>query len=178
MRRKAIQGAVAKGLLIKLAIMLVVFVVVIPMIVPGPNGKPVMSLADWLPDFRAIEAKISAFIRDTGDSVQKKTGVDVGIERPKMYKWKDQHGNWQFSDNPADVPVHIRNAQKVDLPDVANSMQAPPKIDFGDSGANSKSKGALPLPMTISPAKIPQLIDEAKNLQQTANQRAAQLNDL
>lgn len=178
MLREAMRGAAMKGLIIKLAIMLLVFVVIIPMLIPGPGGKPVMSVKDWIPDFRAIEAKITAFIQDTGDAIQKKTGMDVGVEKPKMYKWKDQYGNWQFSDNPADVPAHIRNAQKVDLPSVANTMQAPPKVDFGGSDAKSKGKSAVPLPMTISPAKIPQLIDDAKNLQQTANQRAARLEDL
>ena len=153
----------------------------LPMIMPGPDGKPMMSWQDWLPDsakFNQLASKTKRMLSSANDLMEDNTGIDMGAGRGKLYKWQDQHGNWHFSDKASDK-IAAANQMVESLPQVRNTMQAPPKIDFGGKKSQQTSNVPnIPLPTTIPVANIPKLIDDAKNIQQLADKRAKQFENL
>lgn len=103
----------------------VIIGIIMPMVIKGPDGEPVMDLSDWLPGA-------------VNDSVQSVSEQFEGEERPvvlssrsgKMYKWQDEKGVWHFS---AEKPVDDQNADIEQLPEVQNVMDAPVESDNDSS---------------------------------------------
>jgi len=178
-----------KWKMIKLLLPLIMLVFVVPMIMPGPNGKPVMSINDWLPNSASIErvrTNLQSWWRRTTNTientVENKTGVDIEVapEPEQLFKWQDANGIWHFT-NRADMAG--KGAQKQALPTATNTM-APPSVvarerdDDHESSTSPSPSVALPLPATIPADKIPQLIDDAKKLQKLSQDRAEKIEDL
>jgi len=66
---------------------------VVPFFMKGPNGKPVMTLADIMPAKPELNELSLEALTGSGDSHSVQ----------QVYRYKDQYGNWQFSDQaPAD----------------------------------------------------------------------------
>lgn len=165
-----------------LLIVLIIMTVVLPMTIPGPDGKPVMTAEDWIPDVNGITNGVGEKIREmlysASDAVESNTGVNVGMERPQMYKWQDENGNWHYSDR-ADMTA--KNQTTEAMPKIKNSMGAPPDIDFGERGtarSGAGGGGSIPLPLSVRPDRIPELINNAKNVQKLADDRATKINQL
>lgn len=152
-----------------------------PMLMPGPDGKPMMTGKDWLPDsgqFNQLIAKAKKLVYSANDLMENETGVNLGASRGKIYKWQDEHGTWHFSDTASDK-IDAANQMVEAMPQIRNSMQSPPKIDFGDEKSQiSNNVPNIPLPTTIPLAKIPKLIDDAKNVQKLADERAKRFDNL
>lgn len=182
-----------KWKMIKLLLPLLVMAFVVPMIMPGPNGHPVMTWQDWLPSTASVQhwhATLTSMWNRIAGSVEQTTGLDVAPAPTQLYKWKDANGNWHFTDRADMVDS---NAARAPLPTAVNTMAPPPVIkhdattSIWSQGSNphalpaqtsSQSSFSLPLPATIPADKIPQLIDDAKKLQQISDDRAKQLDDL
>jgi hypothetical protein len=169
-----------KWKMIKLLLPLFMLVFVVPMIMPGPNGKPVMSIKDWLPKSASVErarANLQSLWRRITTSVEQNTGLDVAPEPEQLFKWKDANGSWHFTNRAG---MASKDAQKQALPTVTNTM-VPPVMDSEDDHESSTSTSPsvpLPLPTTIPVDKIPQLIDDAKKLQKLSQDRAQKIEDL
>lgn len=168
-----------KWKMIKLLLPLVVLVFVVPMIMPGPNGKPVMTVNDWLPGFASIErtrATLLSWWRRFTTGVEQNTGFDVAPEPEQLFKWQDANGTWHFTNRANQAAA---GAQKQALPTATNTMAPPPVVERGhDSESSPTPSMSLPLPATIPVDKIPQLIDDAKKLQKLSQERATQMDDL
>jgi hypothetical protein len=168
-----------KWKMIKLLLPLFMLVFVVPMIMPGPNGKPVMSARDWLPNSASIEhvrANLLSWWRRISTSVEQNTGLDVAPEPEQLFKWKDANGTWHFT-NRADQAS--KDAHKQALPTATNTMAPPPVVERDHESSTSTGPSIpLPLPTTIPADKIPQLIDDAKKLQKLSQDRAGQLDNL
>jgi hypothetical protein len=126
-----------------LLFIVVLAAVVLPTMIKGPSGKPIMNFSDWLPSdtdlagavtkVKTMGESISRRARQTIDSVTGE-GVDnspatagqvddvAPLGSNQMYKWKDKHGIWQFSNQK---PVDGSTVQVVSLPNVKNVMNAP-----------------------------------------------------
>jgi len=169
-----------KWKMIKLLLPLLVIVFVVPTILPGPNGRPVMTWKDWLPNAASVQhlhgTLLSAWSRVAG-GIEKTTGLDVAPEPAHIYKWKDANGNWHFTDR-ADKADSSATHER--LPATVNSMAPPPPSASSEQTTSTPSQHSfpLPLPTTVPVDKIPQLIDDAKNLQKISDDRAKQLDDL
>lgn len=71
----------------KIIFVLIVGAIVLPMFLKGPDGQPIMSLSDWIPETPDI----------SGISL----GADSGSSGSSAYyRYKDSQGNWQYSDEP------------------------------------------------------------------------------
>lgn len=136
----------------------------LPMIMPGPNGKPMMTLNDWIPDLSGAAKKWHKF----SHVVEDQTGIALAPPPPTIHKWQDEKGKWHFGDSAPEGA----NSEKFVVRE-ANSMEPPPEIEFESS--RSTSGPSVGFPSTISPAAIPELIDKAKNVQNLMDQRGKEL---
>lgn len=137
-----------------LAVILLVFAVVIPMFLKGSDGKPLMSLRDWLPG----SDRLIGWAREMGSSIERvvgdedrqesRPGADAGAgqaqsgadvqnaptslapETGKMYKWQDEQGRWHFS---SEKPGDHRSVSIENLPEIKNVMETPVEADSDDS---------------------------------------------
>jgi hypothetical protein len=167
-----------------LSALLLFIVVGMPMLLPGPDGKPLMKLSDWVPtasslstvpsQFSRFFGNLKNFVEEGAQGLESLAGDSTSTESGKLFKWKDKQGQWHFTDTPG---VDAVSQFEIDLPEVANVVEPPPHIPERKLSAPSGSSipGGLPLPTTISPADIPKLIDNAKNVQGLMDQRSEQL---
>lgn len=147
---------------------LVLFVLVVPMFLKGADGKPVMSISDWLPGSDRLVGWAREIRQDvlrtvSGEeqiaeeevSVQtpaQPTGTDIRTapksfapESGKMYKWRDEQGRWHFS---SDKPADLRAVSIEQLPEMKNVMDTPVEAESDESmmklpglGGGGKSLG-------------------------------------
>jgi len=53
------------------------------MFIKGPDGEPIMSLSDWIPEKPDVSA-----LSGSSNAPQ------------EFYRYQDEHGNWQYTDRP------------------------------------------------------------------------------
>ena len=134
-------------------VLVLVGAVLAPMYIKGPNGQPIMTADDWVPEKPAALAP----------------------DKP-VYKWRDEFGVWQFGENPPEgvdaVPTSIDPDSSMtvmgdewNVEDLVNEPKRakPPTADFTMSS-----------PMDVY-QNAPKLIEAAK---QAANQMSKHTQEL
>lgn len=142
-----------------------------------PDGTPWLSLNDLKPD-----VSLTSVTETIEDMVPQQS---VGGEKGKVpvYRWKNEAGAWQFSDTPpnhalaeqilVDTDLNRDLAEKIKIQTAKKNTEQESKTTFiKDSGANDSS---IPSVTTISPSKIGQLVNDAKNVQKMMDDRTKQL---
>lgn len=164
----------------KMMLLSLLGLLVLPMFMVGPGGKPLMALNDWLPGDISLSGAgknlVNVWNKATGQ-LQQTTGVDLSVQTPQLYKWQDAQGRWQFSSEPP--PANADEVFVQDMPQISNVMQPVEVRDRGDAGNSRGGSGfKLAFPTTVPVKDIPKLIDDAKNLQKTADLRKATLDNI
>ena len=160
-------------------IFVVVFAVVVPMLLKGPDGRPIMSLNDWMPasdnfDQMVDQARSHVGLDDNmqpaqGDALPATTSDEqvlssqqldksptvLSSSSGKMYKWQDENGKWHFS---SQKPMLTTGVSVEDLPDVENVIDTPVT-----RGGNSSTIGVPGLGDAGDLLKKVQRIAEGKN---------------
>lgn len=172
--------------ILRLLLPLFIIVFVLPMVVPGPSGKPVMTPKDWLPDqstlnnashfFKTAVNKVAAVF---GQEAILEAGVagsstDAWGSQKNFYKWQDEQGQWHFSDNSGHAAGHNVSQQK--LPQVSNRLPPVEIPAVDDKKPASKAAGDEPPAWQFSPTsipldEIPKLIEDTKKIRAQLEQR-------
>lgn len=142
---------------LKIGMMLVILVVAMaaPYFIKGRDGKPLMAFGPEQP-------------------------VDIlssDKTRQQYMKWQDENGLWHFGD---EVPEGVV-AQVVSVDTAANvirSVKLPEKEPEEKAKADKESTTGIPLPMTVQPEQLSQMMDDAANVQQLMNDRTKQLDSI
>lgn len=124
----------------------------------GPGGEAILSLEDFKPDVPKIES----------DPLP-----------TKVYRWQDENGVWQFSNQPADE----NQGELVELDGKINTM---PAIDVttlnsarNKSGADRSSGMSMPTGLTtVSGSQLEEMMDTVNHLQETVDNRKAEIDQL
>jgi len=89
--------------------------------------------------------------------------------RQTFYKWQDAKGTWHFGDTPPKGTTAI----EVSVDTAANVLRpvAAPEAPAADTRTSTGASSIVPLPMTVNPAQIGKLIDDAKNVQHLMDDR-------
>ena len=162
------------GLIVRFFSFLIVLGVAGLFFIKKPDGTPWLSLDDFAPDTRSIKRSIN-------DALPEQV-VGGGLsDSVSVYKWKDAEGNWQYSDKPPEGGT----AQQVLVGTDVNRDLAPVPLPSSNRTAQPQQKGKAILikdsggfsPTTISPEKIPTLINDAKDVQALMNNRQQQLDE-
>jgi hypothetical protein len=193
-------------LFVKLMMFLVVLALAGPFIMRGPDGRPLMTLKDLkLPDFslpssapetlsgQEQQAWISWSKDENAPKQAKVYVIDPTNQEPiaaragVFYRWKDSSGSWQFSNVPnpdtpnivveTDPNANILQSLSTDKIDAAlgrAKAMDPGLADKADAMADDMP--TIPLPTTIPITEVPELINQAKAVQDLMNQRTEMLN--
>jgi len=121
-----------KLLTFKLFLILLIALVA-PMIIPGPDGEPIMTIEDWIP--RELINSVGSGIDSAGSVLSgavDATGevVDTG-GGDQIYTWRDAQGVLHYSDTP------VENAETLELGD--NTLEIPAK-NFVEHGMVREDK--------------------------------------
>jgi len=116
-------------------------------------------------------SKVRAWFKDASEPLQQ---IKPDKNATKVYKWKDQSGEWHFSNTPP--PAGLNSSVKTYRSDVNITQAPPPALVEEKSETTTKSITAIPdspsplLPIT-DPGRVEQLIEDAKNVQKLVNDR-------
>ena len=125
--------------------------------IEGPNGEPFITLEDLMPAVPEVET----------------TTIPTTV-----YKWQDENGVWQFSNQPRDEDL----GELVELDGNINTMPAVDTSILKTSPVASGSQaGGMKIPsgMTTVPGdKVEEMMNTVNNLQQTVDDRKAQLDKM
>ncbi len=164
----------------KMMLLSLLGLLVLPMFMLGPGGKPLMSLSDWMPGNMSLAGAGNKLVNTwnkASGKLQQGTGIDLSMPTAKLYKWKDAQGRWQFSNEPP--PADAGEVFVQDMPQMANVMQPVEMRERQDTNSGNRGPGFnFPFPATVPVKDIPKLIDDAKNLQKTADLRKAALDNI
>ncbi|GLQ33566.1 DUF4124 domain-containing protein [Litoribrevibacter albus] len=103
---------------IKLMLLAVVGAVVAPMFLKGPDGKPIMDVTDFAPSASSESAYVSA--------------SETSSKLTTVYKWKDENGQWHFSDNQAQGSNHETLKYNPNA-NVIQSLQMPEEPEYAEA---------------------------------------------
>lgn len=156
----------------KIFIRLIMLVVVLglagPFFLKRPDGQPWMNTSDLMPNTSPVERLLTDIKAMFAGWFGEEQVEPIG--QTKVYRWKSPEGHWQLSDTPppdAKADVIFVNP---DTNLIQGLRSTPVSNAAGDETANELPSG-IPLPMTISPTQVKKLMDDAKAVQQTLNQR-------
>lgn len=161
---------------------------VAPMFIKGPDGKPLMSIDDWIPkDAVALVDKVSD-LKDGAPTVESKSG------KQKFYKWKDENGVWQMTQyrpkhlagdavEERTVYANANIIQSLDSSQISAALKSShssnqnkakftynpdkPKNLLGEDGEDDSGFSMS----TVSMKKIPEMINQAQGLDAKMQQR-------
>ena len=147
-----------KQLLIKLVLVLVVVGLFLPHWLKGPDGQPVMSIEDWVPDISALSNLVDK-IPSVPTTIT--AGDSPSAEVKQFYKWLDAEGSWHYSDKAPDLALKV---EKQALPQMTNTMEAVEVTERktgSDPAISSKIAGPLQLPEDVSKEALEQMLEDA-----------------
>ncbi len=126
--------------------------------IDGPGGEPVLSLEDFKPDLSSAEP-------------------EAAPEPETVYKWQDENGVWQFSNQPRDeVLAKASGGETVEYDGNINTM---PGVDAKRPTQSASPKISIPAGLTtVSGDQAQEMMDTVNNLQQTVDERKEELDRL
>ncbi len=147
--------------MIKVMILLLVVAFAGLFFVKGPGGEPILTLEDLTPDLGAVEPEQTS-------------------EPAKVYKWQDENGVWQFSNQPRDEDLaKASGGETVEYDGDINTM---PSVDTSrrtTTSSSGNSQISIPAGLTtVSGDQATQMMDAVNNLQQTVDDRKAEVDKL
>ena len=144
-------------------ILIVLLACVVPFFIKGLDGRPPMTLEDW--KMGMPELPMDLLIEVAQES------VPVTPEVTEGYRWQDENGVWQFSNNPNDAlgaEVMVLDGKI----NIIESAQLPPTT----APATKKSTpSAIPGVATVVPDQVVELIETVMNVHDTIDQRKADM---
>lgn len=148
-------------MLIRLMFFVVILACAALFFIKGDDGKPLMT----------IEKLFEGLPGSPSDLLSWKAETPATPVVTRIYKWKDENGVWQFSDSPLDE----EGAEIMELDGQINIVPAfkpPGGVD------EEKTPAAIPGVMTVSPREAGNMLDTVNNLQETMDQRKADMDEI
>ena len=155
-------GLADTTMIIKLLIVLLIIACIAPLFITGPDGEPIMTLDDWKPVLPASVDELADGIGPGDPSPPPQGPVQV-------YRWQDESGSWHFSD----TPPAAADAEQIEISET-NLMPAQALPDR-EAETTPAAEPVMPTAATMSPAQIRQAMETVTRLQETVDQRKADL---
>lgn len=151
-----------------------IFIAVVGMaglfVIKKPDGGLWLEVSDFIPSASSIKAWLRNAVPEQ---------VVGGSDVVAVYRWQDAEGNWRYSDKPL-----AEGAEQVMVSTDLNKDLVPIRPEPAAPSSEPKKGKALLIKdsrissNTVSSGKIPELIDEAKSIQQLMDARTGVLEDV
>lgn len=161
-----------KWKLIRLFLPLLVIGFVVPQLMPGPDGLPVMSWRDWVPEQRQVEQGLDS-VQSQLENLDSLTPTLELLEPKQIYKWQDASGQWHFSDQPQEQFSGVQSQPAPELRNIIPGVSVTPPAAEATGGPAAGN--TFFSPTTVPLEQIPQLMEDARNIQKISEDRARQL---
>ncbi|MEO0996749.1 MAG: hypothetical protein AAFX58_04450 [Pseudomonadota bacterium] len=165
-------------LFVKLLILVLLLASVGPFFLKGPDGEPLWSYREVL---HAAKAKLGR-ITSTPVSLPSPAALQPGDD-VTVYRWQDASGEWHFAGEPPvgvsfdelkiDPDTNAIQMERAEPPVAAAPAESTAEPAAGDAPANDPYRGPLP-----DPEATRQLIEDARALQDLADERARRLREV
>lgn len=153
--------------MIKLLIGLLIIACILPLFIKGPDGEPIMSLSDWVPE-------VPDAVSDLAGEV---TPDPVSSDPVTVYKWQDEDGQWHFSNQPPEVPDGAETMELSGDINLMESVEIPEKRQQPTTTA-SASTPSFTGPMTVAPEQVKEMMETVNSLQQSVDDRKKEIDAL
>ncbi len=129
--------------------------------------------------FLLVVATLPLILMKRGGAFWPAAEIDPGVisteqTRKVFHKWQDSNGQWHFGE---EVPEGVK-AVAVEVDTAANIIQGvrAPSAPVADKKPVAEPTGPIPgIPMTVNPADIPAMMENARQLEKQLNQRQQQI---
>lgn len=146
--------------IIKPILLILLPIVLLLSILPGPSGRPIMPLHDWLPDARLVTDALN----------QTRVGKQITGKETTIYKWQDEKGHWHFSET---VPEHLRaQSETLTLSTEVNTIRPPEDLS---RQPQSETPGFM---QNVGLSDLPKVLESALDAREMMNERAKASEDL
>ncbi len=145
----------------KLIILALIGALAAPFILKKPDGTPMMTFEQFMPDASKSISQLKS----------------IGKDKPQLYRWKDDKGQWQYSDTPHEsaqvekfqAKSTINSMKTIELPE---GFGEPKKEEQFDPTQND----GVNIPVTTAPlTKVPEMIQQIEGIQTKFDNRQKQL---
>ena len=156
-------------MMIKLLILIVILACIGPFFIKGPDGQPLATLEDWKMDLPDSPMDLLP------DSAQESVpDVPEVTEVTEVYRWQDENGVWQFSNNPNDAP----GAEVMALDGKINIIESAQLPPTSSPDTRKSIPSSIPSVATVAPGQAAELMETVTNLQDTIDQRKADMDTI
>ena len=160
---------------VRLMALLLIAALVGPFFLRGPDGRPLATWDGVQHWFAAAGRNISSSFDFVWTKATRLVDDDAG--KTPVYRWRDASGTWHFSDQR---PEGVASEQ-IWVDGGANVMDAPPIEKTPDPPKPPAQTEApnvpdvptppVPLPLSVPPDEVRQLIEDAKDARQQIEER-------
>lgn len=116
----------------KIIFLVLAAAIIAPMFIKGPDGEPIMTISDWIP-----EKPDTSALSSSSNTTQ------------EFYRYQDEHGNWQYTDRPpedanvetVEVDTSSNTIDSIEIQpkkETANPAPAPGVAGYVENMANVK----------------------------------------
>jgi hypothetical protein len=170
------------GLYIKLLLAILILGLAGLFVLKKPDGTPILSFDELVPDVSALIYRAQALIATVKNietlkaqvTAESEVGHQKNNTRSDIYRWKDRSGQWQFADTPpSDVAAETIDISGNLNRDLVAAYQLRKESNELPKNHDGSSSGLSP--MTVSPDKIPTLIEDANKIQKLMDDRSSTL---
>ncbi len=175
------QNTAAKSEKMKLYIKLLLFVLVLglagPFIMKGPDGRPMMDARELIPDVAGWAQRAGHWWQQLAAAASGLSAGDTASAgKTRVYKWRAEDGSWRFSDRP-NPDGHSEEIWLDPDTNVMQSTPVPGPPEPQEKEAAQAPGNGIPLPLTIAPGQVSELLDDAEQVQELMDKRHQALQD-
>lgn len=163
-------------MMIKLIVGLAIIACIAPLFIKDPNGDPLMTLDDWSLNFSSLTSALATSLESGADVVGVASDGSPDMATPEVYKWQNEDGVWQFSDTPVEG-LDGAVIEKVEISKVNVMAAFVPPVKTASRELKAEASGITGT-TNVSPANIQEMMDTVNNLQQTIDDRKADIDAL
>ena len=168
---------------IKLMALLLIMAIAGPFFIKGPDGRPLMPWPQWRwSTLASVLASVKHLIQPQPGpaSVSNSEDKDKKSTFTKIFKWQDAEGTWHYSDMNTNMS---HTSQELYLNPNANvvHLQLPKKTEAEQNKSkvnNQKTLNSSVIPSTIPLSQVPQLVEQAQQVQGLLEERQKQYDQL
>lgn len=175
---------------LKLMVLVLIVGLAGPFILRAPDGNPYLQISDFIPSWPNLTLTMKRWWNNIGAQSSALEDLAASEDSDKfntwgkvrVYRWRDKDGIWQYSDTlPKDGQTETELETIADLETMwlnpseniiaGSAGKSVQDVAEEEDSAAGQSDFRLPLPLTVAPDKVPQLMEDARKVQQLMQQR-------